>query len=74
MAQQSEATERELQQFAKVISTLPDDRVRWLYKKRWDVMRLNPGEIPLLSDAQYLEATLRILDAQKKRKTAAGQL
>ena len=57
-----------------MISTLPDERVRWLYKKRWDVMCLNPGEIPLLSDAQYLEAALRILDARKKRKTAAGQL
>jgi hypothetical protein len=71
--QETEATERELQRFAEVISTLPDERVRWLYKKRWDVMRLNPGEIPLLSDAQYLEATLRILDARKKRKTAAGE-
>ncbi len=72
MAQESEATERDLQRFAEVILTLPDDRVRWLYKKRWDVMRLNPGEIPLLSDAQYLEATLRILDARKKQKAAAG--
>ena len=32
-------------------------------------MRLNPGEIPMLSDAQYLEATIRILDSRKKRKT-----
>jgi hypothetical protein len=31
-------------------------------------MRLHPGEIPLLSDAQYLEATLRIL-IQRKQKT-----
>ncbi|MGH9588670.1 MAG: hypothetical protein ACRD3F_17130 [Acidobacteriaceae bacterium] len=73
VAQESEATEREVQQFAEAISALPDERVRWLYKKRWDVMRLNPGEIPLLSDAQYLETTLRILDARKKRKTT-GEL
>ena len=73
VVQETEATERERQRFAEVISTLPDERVRWLYKKRWDVMRLNPGEIPLLSDAQYLGATLRILDARKKRKTAAGE-
>jgi hypothetical protein len=50
--QESEATVRELERFAEVISTLPDERVRWLDKKRWDVMRLNPCEIPLLSDAQ----------------------
>ena len=74
VAQESEATERELERFAEVVSTLPDERVRWLYKKRWDVMRLNPGEIPLLSDAQYLQATLRILDARKKRKATSGEL
>ncbi len=74
LAQDSEVPERELQRFAEVISTLPDERVRWLYKKRWDVMRLNAGEIPLVSDAQYLETTLRVLDARKKRKTAAGEL
>ncbi len=68
VARESEATKRELQRFAEVISTLPDERVRWLYKKRWDVMRLHPGEIPLLSDAQYLEATLRIL-IQRKQKS-----
>lgn len=73
IAQESEISERELRRFAEVISTLPDERIRWLYKKRWDVLRLNPGEIPLLSDVQYLETTLRVLEARKKRKTLPGE-
>jgi len=68
VAEKTEATQRELERFTEEISRLPLERVRWLYKKRWDVLRLPPGDIPRLSDAQYLEATLRILDTWKKQK------
>jgi hypothetical protein len=71
-AKAAEATPRELERFTQEISTLAVERVRWLYKKRWDVLRLPPDDIPLVSDAQYLEATLRILDTWKKQKFDAG--
>ena len=61
------AAKHELDQFAKEISTLPLERLRWLYKQRWKILRLCPGDIPRLSDAQYLEAMLRILDNWKRR-------
>lgn len=62
----TEATKHELDQFTKEISVLPPERLRWLYKRRWESLRLHSGDIPRLSDAQYLEALLRILDDLKK--------
>ncbi len=57
-----EASGHELERFTEVISSLTPDRVRFQYRQRWDGLRLGPGDIPRLSDAQYLEATLRVLD------------
>ena len=62
----------ELADFSEVIRSLTPERVRWLYKKRWDILRLNPGETPSVSDAQYLDATLRVLDAWKKNGIDVG--
>ena len=70
--EETEATKRELDQFAEEISALTPERVRWLYTRRWEVLRLCPGGIPRLSDAQYLEATLRILDTWKTREINVG--
>jgi hypothetical protein len=68
MFEGTEITKHELDRFTEEISVLAPERVRWLYKQRWKVLRLCPGDIPRLSDAQYLEATLRILYALKKRE------
>jgi hypothetical protein len=65
--EETEAKKHELDQFTKEISALTPERVRWLYKQRWEILRLFPGDVPRVSDAQYLEATLRILDTLKKR-------
>jgi hypothetical protein len=70
--EKTEAAEHDLDQFAREISTLPVERIRWLYKQRWEVLRLCPGDIPRLSDAQFLEAMLRILDDWKKRGISVG--
>jgi hypothetical protein len=72
VTEETDATKDEIERFTEEISRLPVERVRWLYKKRWDVLRLYPGEIPRLSDAQYLESTLRILDTWKKQKINIG--
>jgi hypothetical protein len=69
---ETEATPGELAQFYEVLSGLTPERVRFLYKQRWESLRLYPGDIPLLSDAQYLEATLRLLDTWKKQKMYVG--
>jgi len=61
-----------LDRFTEEISALTPERVRWLYKQRWEILRLYPGDIPRLPDAQYLEATLRILDTWKKRNIYVG--
>jgi hypothetical protein len=37
VAEETEATQRELERFTEEISELPLERVRWLYEKRWDV-------------------------------------
>lgn len=70
--EETEATKLELDQFTEKISALPPERVRWLYKQRWEILRLCPGDIPRLSDAQYLEAMLRILDTWKRRDLSVG--
>jgi len=65
VAEETETTKHDIDQFVEEISTLPLDRVKWLYKQRWEALRLCPGDSPRLSDAQYLEATLRVLDTLK---------
>jgi len=72
MIEETEATKHELDRFTEEISALTPERVRWLYKQRWEILRLYPGDIPRLPDAQYLEATLRILDTWKKRNIYVG--
>ena len=72
MVEETEATKFELERFTEEISAVTPERVRWLCKQRWEILRLNPGEIPRLSDAQYLEATLRILDIWKKQDIDVG--
>jgi hypothetical protein len=72
VTEETDASKDEIERFTEEIARLPVERVRWLYKKRWDVLRLYPGDIPRLSDAQYLESTLRILDTWKKRKINLG--
>lgn len=67
--EETEVTRSELDQFTAEISVLAPEQVRWLYKRRWEILRLCPGDIPRLSDAQYLEAILRILDTWKKRNS-----
>lgn len=62
-----EVTTRELDQFREEILALTPERVRWQYKQRWEVLRLYPGSIPKLSDAQFLETILRVLNTWKKR-------
>jgi len=70
--EETDVTNRELDQFIEQISVLTPERVRWLYKQRWEILRLLPDDIPRLSDAQYLEAMLRLLDTWKKRDISVG--
>jgi hypothetical protein len=46
---------------------LEPSRVRFLYKQRWETCRMVPGRIPRISDMQYLEATVRVLDDLRKK-------
>jgi hypothetical protein len=66
-ASETEASDKEIQQFDEMLSILTPSRVRFLYRQRWDVCRLYPGSIPRLADAQFLERTLRILDKWKRQ-------
>jgi hypothetical protein len=68
----TEATKHDLDQLIKEISVLSPERLRWLYKQRWEILRLYSGDIPRLSDAQYLEAILQILDDWRKRGISIG--
>jgi hypothetical protein len=55
-------TREDLDRFRAELSGLTPDRVRFLYRQRWEACRLNPGRRPRVSDIQYLETTLGVLD------------
>jgi hypothetical protein len=73
-----EATEKclvikeELDRFFEVLSGLTPSRVRFLYRKRWEACRLNSDSLPKMIDIQYLETTLRVLNAWQRRENDAG--
>jgi len=54
-------TARELERFYNELMALSPDRVRFLYRQRWDKCRLESDGLPSALDVQYLETTLRIL-------------
>jgi hypothetical protein len=58
------ATREDLDRFFEVLSGLTPSRVRFLYRQRWEACRLNPGNLPRLTDIQYLETTFRVLEAR----------
>ncbi len=66
------ASKEDLAQFYEELSTLTPSRVRFLYRQRWDICRMNPGGIPRVTDVQYLEATLRVLDDWRKQEIDVG--
>lgn len=72
IADETNASNEELERFQEVLSTLPASRVRFLYRQRWEACRLNPGGIPRFADVQFLERTLRILDAWKRQGVDVG--
>jgi hypothetical protein len=57
----------ELERFFVELSELTPARVRFLYRQRWEACRLNAGSLPRVADAQYLEMTLRVLEALVER-------
>lgn len=66
------ASDDDLCRLDEVLASLPASRVRFLYKQRWEALRLNPGGIPRLADAQFLERTLRVLDTWKRQGADVG--
>ena len=48
------------------LSALTEERVRWLYRQRWDTCYLEPGNLPSALDVQYLGTTLKVLKGMKK--------
>jgi hypothetical protein len=58
--------EEELDRFRAELSGLTPDRVRFLYRQRWEACRLDLGGLPRATDIQYLETTLRVLDAWRR--------
>lgn len=65
-------TKEELDRFSEVLSGLDPARVRFLYRKRWEACRLNSGSLPQVIDIQYLETTLRVLDALRRKGIDVG--
>ncbi|MEO8660245.1 MAG: hypothetical protein ABI693_17385 [Bryobacteraceae bacterium] len=61
------ATEHELSHFYEELSTLTPERVRFLYRQRWEKCRLEPVGCPSTLDLQYLEVTLKVLKGLEKR-------
>jgi len=62
------ATTHELDDFYEELSTLTAERVRFLYRQRWEKCRLEPDSLPSTLDAQYLGTTLKVLKDMKKGK------
>lgn len=61
------ATEPELCHFYEELITLTPERVRFLYRQRWEKCRLEPMSLPGTLDLQYLEVTLTVLKGMEKR-------
>jgi hypothetical protein len=61
------ATEHELNHFYEEISTLTPERVRFLYRQRWEKCRLESASLPSTLDLQYLEATMAALKGMERR-------
>lgn len=55
------ATAQELEHFYDELMALALDRVRFLYRERWEKCRLETDGLPSNVDVQYLETTLRVL-------------
>jgi hypothetical protein len=55
------ATMRELEHYYDELMSLAPDRVRFLYRQRWETCRLGTDGLPTKLDIQYLETTLRVL-------------
>jgi hypothetical protein len=66
------ATGEDRDRLYEVLSGLTPSRVRWLYRQRWDSCRLNPGQLPLVTDLQYLETTLKVLDDWRRQGIDVG--
>jgi hypothetical protein len=65
-------SEEELDRFRAELSALTPNRVQFLYRQRWEACRLNPGGHPRATDIQYLETTLRVLDAWRRNGIDVG--
>lgn len=61
------ATESELSLFYEELIKLAPERVRFLYRQRWEKCRLEHASLPSTLDLQYLEVTLRVLKGMEKR-------
>jgi hypothetical protein len=55
------ATAQELERYYDELMALELDRIRFLYRQRWEKCRLETDGLPSKVDVQYLEATLRVL-------------
>jgi hypothetical protein len=62
VVEKASVTKEELDRLRAELSGLTPDRVRFLYRQRWEACRWNPGGRPRVTDIQYLETTLRVLD------------
>jgi hypothetical protein len=60
------ANQEQLQEFSRVFSRLSPWLLRFNYRQYWEACRLNRGSLPSVAHAQYLEATLRVLEAQRQ--------
>ena len=62
------ATIHELDHFYLELSTLTLERVRFLYRQRWEKCRLDTKTLPSTLDVQYLGTTLKVLKEMAKAK------
>lgn len=62
------ATTHELDHFYEELSTLTPERVRFLYRQRWEKCRLEPCSLPSTLDVQYLGTTMKVLKDMARGK------
>ena len=72
IAEETSVAKEVLDQFREMLSGLTPSRVRFLYRQRWETCRLNPGSLPRVTDVQYLETTLRVLDVWRRAGIDVG--
>jgi hypothetical protein len=72
IADETQASNEELERFRQVLSTLPESRVRFLYRQRWETAGQIHGVFRSSPTFSSSKGLCRILDTRKRQRVDVG--